>query len=60
MIYVNPATWGLANAPEVHERAQKSILRFSWDAMPPLVDLRRIVLPVARAGAPYPGSYVER
>jgi len=60
VIYVNPATWGLANAPEVHEGAQKSILRFSWDAMPPLVDLRRIVLPVARAGAPYPGSYVER
>ena len=60
VIYVNPATWGLANASEVHEGAQKSTLRFSWDAVPPLVDLRRIVLPVARAGAPYPGSYVER
>jgi hypothetical protein len=44
----------------VHAGAQTSILRFSWDAVPPLVDLRRIVLPVARAGAPYPGSYVER
>jgi hypothetical protein len=28
--------------------------------VPPLVDLRRIVLPVARTGGPYPGSYPKR
>jgi hypothetical protein len=60
VIYVNPATWGLANAPEVQQGAHKTMLHFSWDAVPPLVDLRRVVLPVARAGVPYPGSYVER
>ena len=60
VIYVNPTTWGLANAPAVQQSAQTSTLRFSWDAVPPLVDLRRVVLPVARAGAPYPGSYVDR
>lgn len=60
VIYVNPPTWGLANAPAVQQGAEKSLLRFSWDAVPPLVDLRRVVLPVARLGAEYPGSYAER
>ena len=59
VIYANPPTWGLANAPEGEENAHKSMLRFSWDAVPPLVDLRRVVLPVARTGAPYPGSFAE-
>jgi hypothetical protein len=60
VVYLNPPSWGLANAPEAQQSPQKSILRFSWDAVPPLVDLRRVVLPVARAGGPYPGSYTER
>lgn len=60
VIYMNPPTWGLANAPAVQQGAEKSVLRFSWDAVPPLVDLRRVVLPVARLGGEYPGSYAER
>jgi len=60
VIYMNPPTWGLANAPTVQQSAEKSVLRFSWDAVPPLVDLRRVVLPVARLGGEYPGSYAER
>jgi hypothetical protein len=59
VIYANPPTWGLANAPEMEQSGHKSLLRFSWDAVPPLVDLRGVVLPVARTGGPYPGSFAE-
>ena len=37
-----------------------SFLDFSWDAVPPLVDLRGVVLPVARVGQPNPGQYVRK
>lgn len=60
VVYVNPPTWGLAAAPERLDSLQKSSLQFSWDAVPPLVDLRRVVLPAARVGTPYPGSYTRR
>jgi hypothetical protein len=58
--YVNPPTWGLSEAPvrEIGERIW--YLDFSWEAVPPLVDLRRIVLPVARPGSPAPGHYVRK
>ena len=58
--YVNPPTWGLSEAPvrEIDERVW--YLDFSWAAMPPLVDLMRIVLPVARPGGPAPGHYVRK
>ncbi len=58
--YVNPPTWGLSEAPvrEIDERVW--YLDFSWAAMPPLVDLTRIVLPVARPGGPAPGLYVRK
>ena len=58
--YVNPHTWGLAEAPAraIGERAW--YLDFSWTAVPPLVDLQRIVLPVARPGGPTPGQYVRK
>jgi hypothetical protein len=57
--YTNPPHWGLARAPERRDAAHKSTLVFSWDAVPPMVDLRRVVLPVARAGGPFPGSFAE-
>jgi hypothetical protein len=60
VIYVNPPTWGLANAPERRIGEQKTALEFHWDSVPPLADLRRIVLPVARTGGPYPGGYAKR
>jgi hypothetical protein len=60
VVYVNPPTWGLATALECRDSLHKSHLQFSWDATPPLVDLRRVVLPAARLGAPYPGSYSRR
>lgn len=58
VIYANPPTWGLAEAPVRRESAQRAFLDFSWSAVPPLVDLKRVVLPVARLGAPSPGRYV--
>ena len=60
VVYVNPPTWGLANAPEQREDVQKSTLQFSWDAVPLLVDLRRVVLPVARRGTPAAGGNAAR
>jgi hypothetical protein len=60
IVYANPPTWGLSNAPERQNGPCHSTLQFSWDAVPPLVDLRRVVLPVARVGGPYPGNYAER
>jgi hypothetical protein len=58
--YVNPPTWGLSEAPlrEIGNRVW--YLDFSWAAMPALVDLQRIVLPVARPGGPAPGQYVRK
>jgi hypothetical protein len=52
VIYDNPDSWGLRDAPERRIDAQTAWLDFSWDAVPPLVDLRRLVLPAARAGQP--------
>ena len=58
--YVNPPTWGLSEAPvrEIGDRVW--YLDFSWTAVPPLVDLQRIVLPVARGDGPPPGHYVRK
>jgi hypothetical protein len=60
VIYANPPTWGLAQAPIIPAGANRSTLDFSWSAVPPLVDLRRVVLPVARLGRPFPGEYVSK
>jgi hypothetical protein len=57
--YVNTASWGLAAAPVRAER-QYSYLEFDWSAVPALVDLRGVVLPVARRGHPTPGQYVRK
>jgi len=58
--YVNPPTWGLAQAPMRPRGERGWYLDFSWDAVPPLVDLRGVVLPVARLGRPFPGQYRRR
>jgi hypothetical protein len=43
--YNNPDGWGLAAAPERLRSDGASILDFDWGAVPPLVELRRVVLP---------------
>jgi hypothetical protein len=52
VIYDNSDAWGLRDAPERRIDGQTTWLDFSWDAVPPLVDLRRLVLPAARVGLP--------
>ena len=58
--YVNPPTWGLAEAPVRAIGDRTWYLDFAWAAVPRLVDLQRIVLPVARSGGPMPGHYVRK
>jgi hypothetical protein len=58
--YVNPPGWGLAQAPVRPTAAGATYLDFSWDAVPPLVDLRAVVVPTARRGGPPPGRYVRK
>jgi hypothetical protein len=53
-------SWGLADAPIRQIGNRRWHLDFAWDAIPPLVNLRRIVLPVARSGGPPPGHYVRK
>ena len=50
VVYENPDSWGLRDAPERSVGEGTTWLDFSWDAVPPLVDLRRLVLPPARLG----------
>jgi hypothetical protein len=57
--YVNAESWGLAGAP-ARERGRYQVLEFDWAAMPPLVDLRGVVLPTARLGHPTPAIYVRK
>jgi hypothetical protein len=57
--YVNPPTWGLADAP-VRRTGPYWRVDFSWNAVPRLVDLRAVVTPVARLGKPTPGQYVRK
>ena len=46
--YNNPVNWGLADAPERKQPDGTTFLDFDWAAVPPLVDLRRVVLPARR------------
>jgi hypothetical protein len=48
--YSNPDGWGLEAAPERDLGAGRTWLEFAWCAVPPLVDLQRVVLPPAREG----------
>ena len=50
VLYDNPAGWGLGSAAERVDGPHVVHLTFAWSAVPPLVDLRRIVSPVARLG----------
>jgi hypothetical protein len=60
VVYTNPETWGLSEAP-MRQRADRCWhLDFSWNAVPPLVDLKRVVLPAARRGGPALGRYISR
>jgi hypothetical protein len=54
VIYDNPPTWGLAEAPARDLGRGRTYLDFSWSAVPPLVDLRRVLLPVNRVGRVQP------
>ncbi len=57
VVYENPPGWGLAQAPQREIGPARWRLDFDWDAVPPLVDLRRVVLPVDRVGRPQPPRY---
>lgn len=52
VVYENPDDWGLGRAPARTVRSGVTHLDFSWDAAPPLLGLRRLVLPAARVGQP--------
>ena len=57
VVYENPDSWGLRDAPARPVGDGTTWLDFSWDAVPPLVDLRRLVLPAARIGrSPIPDA----
>jgi hypothetical protein len=47
--YNNPEGWGLRDAPVRRESDGAVYLEFDWRAVPPLVDLRRLVLPTRSA-----------
>jgi hypothetical protein len=59
VVYENPESWGLGLAPEREVRAGIRHLDFTQAAVPPLVDLRRILLPAARVGQPGPSTSAE-
>jgi hypothetical protein len=48
VIYVNPKGWGLGAAPERRIDERTIYLEFDWRAIPPMVDLKGVVLPAAR------------
>lgn len=50
VIYENPEGWGLGTAPERAVRPGTIELGFSWAVVPPLVDLKRVLLPAMRVG----------
>jgi hypothetical protein len=49
--YENPDSWGLALAPEETLAPRRVRLAFDWRAVPPLLDLRRVVIPAKQAVA---------
>ena len=51
VVYRNPSTWGLSDAPARAAGPRRIYLDFSWDAVPPLVDLAGVVLPARRGAA---------
>jgi hypothetical protein len=45
VVYNNPDGWGLGDAPARPLPDGSTFLEFDWKAIPPLIELRRIVLP---------------
>jgi len=60
VVYENPATWGLSEAPARELGSGRWFLDFSWNAVPPLVDLRRIRPAGDRGTGPQPRRYVSQ
>lgn len=50
VMYENPETWGLARAPARALAERVDYLDFAWDAVPPLVELRRVLRATSREG----------
>ena len=50
VIYENPPSWGLADAPTRPSGDGSWHMDFAWAAVPPLVNLRGIVVPMSRGG----------
>jgi hypothetical protein len=48
VIYENPEDWALQRAPALQIDDNTTWLDFTWDAVPSLVDLKRLQLPAAR------------
>jgi len=51
VVYRNPPTWGLSEAPAREVGPRRTYLEFSWAAVPLLVDLAGIVRPAGRGAA---------
>jgi hypothetical protein len=54
VVYENPPGWGLGDAPVRGGPSGIHYVEFDWAAVPPMVDLRRVVLPPARTGRAEP------
>jgi hypothetical protein len=51
VVYSNPDGWGLGDAPARTLPGGSVSLDFDWRAVPPIVELRRVVLPIRQADA---------
>ena len=60
VVYDNPDGWGLRNAPEKELREGAVHLDFDWKGVPPVVDLRRVVLPLRRVATASDGAEAPR
>jgi hypothetical protein len=49
VVYSNPDRWGLGDAPARQLPDGSVSLDFDWRAVPPIVELRRVVLPIRQA-----------
>jgi hypothetical protein len=49
VVYSNPDNWGLGDAPTRELPDGSTCLEFDWKAVPPLIELRRVVLPSRQA-----------
>jgi hypothetical protein len=51
VVYDNPDDWGLARAPARQLPHGVTMIDFDWNAVPKIVNLRGVVLPIRRAGS---------